>query len=114
MSSNDLIPCPHCGEPPPRDAIACRECGSDAETGWLDGREQDYLSVELPEVGGEVIDTTRKGRTFKMGILLFAGLFALWATGWLLPLNPQVRDPLLALGLVILFYNMVGKGPQQR
>lgn len=26
--------CPHCGARVRRDAVSCRECGSDAETGW--------------------------------------------------------------------------------
>jgi hypothetical protein len=28
--------CPHCGASVPVGAKACRECGSDAETGWSD------------------------------------------------------------------------------
>jgi len=39
--------CSHCGAPLPPHAVACRECGSDAETGW--NRDVEYLSVELPE-----------------------------------------------------------------
>lgn len=39
--------CPHCGEPLPPRAVACRECGSDFETGWSDDVEA--RSVELPE-----------------------------------------------------------------
>ena len=42
-----MFPCPHCGEPLADDAVACRECGSDADTGWSD--DIDYQSVELPE-----------------------------------------------------------------
>ena len=32
-------PCPHCGAPVARGAVVCRECGSDAETGWSDEGE---------------------------------------------------------------------------
>lgn len=40
------IPCPHCGAPVRRGARACRECGSDARTGWSD--EADLPGLELP------------------------------------------------------------------
>jgi hypothetical protein len=33
--------CPHCGAQVRRDAAACRECGSDAETGWSDEEHAD-------------------------------------------------------------------------
>lgn len=39
--------CPHCGAPLSPRAVACRECGSDRETGW--NPDADYLSVDLPE-----------------------------------------------------------------
>ena len=29
--------CPHCGARVVKGAAACRECGSDAQTGWSDG-----------------------------------------------------------------------------
>jgi hypothetical protein len=32
----DTFNCPHCGAPVPQGALACRQCGSDAETGWGD------------------------------------------------------------------------------
>ena len=32
----ETFDCPHCGAPVAVDAISCRECGSDAETGWSD------------------------------------------------------------------------------
>ena len=31
--------CPHCGHDVPIDALACRECGSDNETGWSEGAD---------------------------------------------------------------------------
>jgi zinc-ribbon domain len=30
----DFFVCPHCGAEVPMSAAACRECGSDNETGW--------------------------------------------------------------------------------
>ena len=33
--------CPHCGAKVRRDAASCRECGSDAETGWSDDKPWD-------------------------------------------------------------------------
>jgi len=44
MSDPDL--CPHCGATLPPRAVACRECGSDFETGW--SPDVEYESVELP------------------------------------------------------------------
>jgi hypothetical protein len=43
--------CPHCGSPVPPRARACKECGSDAETGWLPYEDIAYASVELPGEG---------------------------------------------------------------
>ena len=36
---SEPFPCPQCGAPVPARALACRECGSDAETGWSDPEE---------------------------------------------------------------------------
>ncbi|MBL8898901.1 MAG: hypothetical protein JNM84_14775 [Planctomycetes bacterium] len=41
--------CAHCGALVPPRARACRECGSDAETGWRDEEELFLESIELPE-----------------------------------------------------------------
>lgn len=42
-----MYPCPHCGEPLADNAVCCRECGSDLETGW--NPDVDYYSVEIPD-----------------------------------------------------------------
>lgn len=41
--------CPHCGAEVKAGAAACRECGSDAGTGWQSSEEIDYQSLDLPE-----------------------------------------------------------------
>jgi hypothetical protein len=41
--------CPHCGAQVDIRASSCRECGSDASTGWQDSEEVDYQSLDLPE-----------------------------------------------------------------
>lgn len=62
--------CPHCGSPLAPRAVACRECGSDLETGW--NRDVDYLSVELPE---DDIPNAERGPVFRtVGILCIAAL----------------------------------------
>jgi hypothetical protein len=44
-----MFACPNCGTDVPVGARACRECGSDATTGWQDSDEIDYASVDLPD-----------------------------------------------------------------
>ncbi len=57
--------CPHCGASLPPRAVACRECGSDFETGWSD--EIDYYSVELPE---DELKPAERGPFFKIVALI--------------------------------------------
>lgn len=45
----EIFACPHCGADVPVGARSCRECGSDAATGWLDEQEIDYQGVDLPD-----------------------------------------------------------------
>lgn len=40
------FPCPHCGAAVRKGARACRECGSEAGTGWAE--DADSLGVDLP------------------------------------------------------------------
>ncbi len=40
--------CPHCGAEVRVGAAVCRECGSDADTGWQDEEEVAYQSLDLP------------------------------------------------------------------
>lgn len=45
----EIFECPHCGADVPIGSVVCRECGSDATTGWQDGESLDYASVEIPD-----------------------------------------------------------------
>ncbi len=49
----EIFECPHCGADVPLGSKVCRECGSDAATGWQDGQEIDYQSIEIPDGYGE-------------------------------------------------------------
>ncbi|MBK8096668.1 MAG: hypothetical protein IPK26_06145 [Planctomycetes bacterium] len=48
----EFFDCPNCGEPVKVGSAACRECGSDARTGWQSGEEVDYQSVDVPDGWG--------------------------------------------------------------
>ena len=61
MQSDDMAPCPHCGEEIHKNVKACPHCGSDEMTGWsenkyLDGidlpEEVDYEEIRQNEFGG--------------------------------------------------------------
>ncbi len=68
--------CPHCDAPLRPNAVACRECGSDLETGW--SSDIDYHSIELPE---EPLPTGRSANFRTIAIicvvLMLAGVLAL-------------------------------------
>lgn len=56
--------CPHCGAEVEVGARACRECGSDASTGWQDDEEIDYQSLDIPDGYGPDEQSPRApGRT---------------------------------------------------
>lgn len=76
--------CPHCGAEVRAGSKACRECGSDAGTGWQDQEEIDYQSLEIPDgygpdehASGTVNDAPR--RWIVVTALLLAALLV-----WLL------------------------------
>jgi uncharacterized membrane protein YvbJ len=50
----DYFICPHCGAEVPEDAVVCRECGSDVETGWA--KDADKWEVNIPAGYGEEED----------------------------------------------------------
>lgn len=45
----EIFECTHCGADVPVGAKVCRECGSDAATGWQSSEQVDYASVEIPD-----------------------------------------------------------------
>lgn len=45
----EFFECPHCGASVAVGSKACRECGSDAETGWQDEEEIAYQSLDIPQ-----------------------------------------------------------------
>jgi hypothetical protein len=47
--SQDTFECPNCGAAVRVGKKSCRECGSDAGTGWMDSAEIDYQSIDIPE-----------------------------------------------------------------
>lgn len=54
MSRKRTFECPCCGADVVLGARACKECGSDARTGWQSGEEIDYQSIEIPDgYGGD-------------------------------------------------------------
>ena len=45
----EIFECTHCGADVAVGSPVCRECGSDASTGWLSSDDVDYTSVEIPD-----------------------------------------------------------------
>lgn len=82
----EIFECPHCGADVPIGSKVCRECGSDASTGWQDGEEIDYQSLDLPDgyaagddhPGGPVSER-RKLWIAITALVLVVVLFAVWS-----------------------------------
>jgi hypothetical protein len=55
----EFFECDHCGADVPVGSKVCRECGSDAGTGWQSSEEIDYQSLDLP--GGYADDSDPAG-----------------------------------------------------
>ena len=47
--ARETFECPNCGADVPVGKKGCRECGSDAATGWMDSEEIDYQSIDIPD-----------------------------------------------------------------
>lgn len=77
--------CGHCGADVLVGAKSCRECGSDADTGWQSAEEVDYQSVEIPDVYGDdphALPPARTPRWVVVTALLLVVLMAGFATQW--------------------------------
>jgi hypothetical protein len=77
-----LFECPHCGADVAVGAKVCRECGSDADTGWQPAEEVDYQSTELPQGYGAGDESTVSGRR-RPWVAVVALLLALAMICWL-------------------------------
>lgn len=94
--------CPHCGAEVAEGRLACRECGSDIETGWGDPHEIDYQSVDLGDDFSEEEKIHKKGRQKLIASVLIAGL-AIGMVLWWLPTQKAFAFSfaiLLILGVV--------------
>lgn len=74
--------CPHCGAVVPSGRRACRECGSDAGTGWQNEAEIDYASVDLPDgyrddSAGDAVPSARRP-WWVVAVALLLALLLLW------------------------------------
>ena len=52
--TREYFHCPHCGAEVEVGALACRECGSDAQTGWSE--DADLWEAEIPTAYGSEDD----------------------------------------------------------
>jgi len=81
--------CPHCGAEVRQGARVCRECGSDADTGWQGDEEIDYQSLDLPQGWSEdpahpaAPLSKRRGLWVPVVAVVLAGLLLLAAIRWL-------------------------------
>jgi hypothetical protein len=55
----EFFECQHCGADVLVGSVVCKECGSDASTGWQSSEEIDYQSIDLP--GGYSDDAGHPG-----------------------------------------------------
>lgn len=63
--------CPNCGADVPVGKKGCRECGSDASTGWMESEEIDYQSIDIPDGYGPTDEVKQGvGRTQLVAVLL--------------------------------------------
>ena len=76
--------CPHCGADVLVTAKVCRECGSDADTGWQSTEEVEYQSLDLPQGyrddaahESNALPTSRPSKWFVFVVLLMLVLFVL-------------------------------------
>ncbi|MBL8736853.1 MAG: hypothetical protein JNL12_10530 [Planctomycetes bacterium] len=76
--------CPHCGADVAVSAKVCRECGSDADTGWQSTEEVEYQSLDLPQGyrddaahESNALPPSRRSKFFLLVVLVMLVLFVL-------------------------------------
>lgn len=76
--------CGHCGADVAVTAKVCRECGSDADTGWQSTEEVEYQSLDLPQGyrddaahESNALPPSRPSKWFVFVVLLMLVLFVL-------------------------------------
>ena len=88
----EYFECPNCGADVRVGAKVCRECGSDASTGWQSSEEIDYQSIEIPdgygpddeEAGDATGDFAFLGRdSVRIVALVLAALVVAWTLRWI-------------------------------
>lgn len=76
--------CPHCGAELPDKAISCKECGSDAETGWAENPGS--AQFELPDYD-EIVENEfgkKKNLSQKISKIVGAAIAIILALAFLL------------------------------
>jgi predicted ATP-dependent serine protease len=80
----EFFVCPHCGAEVAVTAKVCRECGSDADTGWQSTEEVEYQSLDLPQGyradeahESNALPPSRPSKWFVFVVLLMLVLFVL-------------------------------------
>ncbi len=72
----DYFTCPHCGAAVSSDASACRECGSDAETGWSESADYGFFYDDEPEASPSRSATWTKPLLAVLVILVLSSYLA--------------------------------------
>ena len=75
--ASERLECPNCGAMFRSGRLACPECGSDAETGWRDAQDLDYLSVDIPDSYEELIAGSTRPRRKVFTIAAVLALIAM-------------------------------------
>ena len=95
----EIFACPHCGADVPIGAKVCKECGSDAETGWHDEEEIQYQSLDLPTGYSDDPDhpgTTQENRCYSQLAWMLRAMTLVDVDSWSrvpgVPLPPGVIE----------------------
>lgn len=62
----ETFECSNCGAAVVVGKRACRECGSDATTGWQSSEEIDYQSIDIPDGYGCEDDLQQPSRSARL------------------------------------------------